>query len=132
MKTESISVEEPVSFADEDIKPTSTTLQFGDGEIDKVYGDMQRQKDTQKESLRLNGKGKLVMVLYALAVTVILALIVLNTGVLTSLKSERLSKESVVSSLSAEVQSIEVENAYFYSEEYVGPIAEQLGMVKGN
>ena len=123
---------EEKSFSDEDLMPTSTTLQFGDGEVDKVFGDMQRQKEEQKNTYKLNGKGKLVLMLYTLAVTVILALIVLNTGVLTSLQGERMAKQEMVSSLFAEVEALEEKNAFFSTEEYVAPLAEELGMVKGN
>lgn len=117
-----------LSLTDDDIKPTSTTLQFGDGEVDKVFDDMQKQK----ESYRLNGKGKLVMVLYALAVTVILALIVINTGVLASLQGQKAEKQALAQQLSSQVQQLEEQNAYFSSEEFVALKAEELGMVKGN
>ena len=117
-----------LSLTDDDIKPTSTTLQFGDGEVDKVFDDMQKQK----ESYRLNGKGKLVMVLYALAVTVILALIVINTGVLASLQGQKAEKQALAQQLSSEVQQLEEQNAYFSSEDFVGEKAQELGMIKGN
>ena len=31
--------------SDDDIRPTSTTMQFGDGDVSNVYNDMQKQKD---------------------------------------------------------------------------------------
>ncbi len=115
----------PVAFSDEDIKPTTTTLQFGDGEVDKVYDDMQRQKESQKSSYRLNGKGKLVVVLYSLAVTVILALIVLNTGVLASLKSGNEAKARVIQDMASEYQTLTDKIESISSDEYVIDIAEK-------
>lgn len=123
--------ESPVAFSDEDIKPTTTTLQFGDGEVDKVYDDMQRQKESQKSSYRLNGAGKLVVVLYSLAVTVILALIILNTGVLASLRSGNEAKASVLDEKVAEYQMLSEKIDALSSNERVIDIAENdYGMIK--
>ena len=120
-----------VAFSDEDIKPTSTTLQFGDGEVEKVYSDMQRQKEAQKTSFALNGKGKLVVVLYSLAVTVILALIVLNTGVLASLKNGNAAKASLLNEKVAEYQVVSQSIDSISSNEYVIDVAENdYGMIK--
>ncbi len=131
-----VAVEEalsPVAFSDEDIKPTTTTLQFGDGEVDKVYSDMLRQKEEQKASYRLNGKGKLVVLLYSLAVTVILALIVLNTGVLASIKSANAQRATVLSEKVAQYQTVSDKIDAISSDEYVSGIAEKdYLMVKGN
>lgn len=123
----------PVAFSDEDIKPTSTTLQFGDGEVDKVYSDMQRQKEAQKASFSLNGKGKLVVVLYSLAVTVILALIILNTGVLASIRRGNEAKASVLREKVAEYQVVSQKIDSISSNDYVIEVAENdYGMIKGN
>ena len=123
--------ESPVAFSDEDIKPTTTTLQFGDGEVDKVYDDMQRQKEAQKSSYRLNGAGKLVVVLYSLAVTVILALIILNTGVLASIRSGNEAKASVLDEKVAEYQMLSEKIDALSSNERVIDIAENdYGMIK--
>ena len=121
-----------VAFSDEDIKPTSTTLQFGDGEVDKVYSDMQRQKEAQKASFSLNGKGKLVVVLYSLAVTVILALIILNTGVLASIRTGNEAKASVLREKVAEYQVVSQKIDSISSNDYVIDVAENdYGMIKG-
>ena len=75
------------AYSDEDIRPTTTTTQFIDGDP-QIFNDAAQSKEDQKVKYKLNAKGKLVVVLYALVVTVILALIVLNTGVLRSLATE--------------------------------------------
>ena len=122
-----------ITYVDEDIKPTSTTLQFGDGEVEKVYSDMQRQKEAQKASFSLNGKGKLVVVLYSLAVTVILALIILNTGVLATIKSGNQAKASILSDKVAEYQVVSQRIDAISSNDYVIDIAKNdYGMIKGN
>ena len=50
-------------FLDEDIKPTSTTLQFGDVSSDGIVKDLSRQKNQEKGSYKLSSKGKLLVVL---------------------------------------------------------------------
>lgn len=116
------------AYSDDDIRPTTTTTQFIDGDP-QVFNDAEKSKDVQKSTYRLNGKGKLVVVMYALVVTVILALIVLNTGVLRSLSKEVSAlEESYNAQLSALSQQSE-KIAEMSSAEHVIPMAEDLGMV---
>ena len=92
---------------DEDIKPTSTTLQFGDVGYQNVAKDLQRQKNEAKTSYSISSKGKLLIVLYSLAVTVIMALIMLNTGMIANLK---VSKQESVETLKKVVEEYNVAN----------------------
>ncbi len=110
-------------LTDEDIKPSSTTLQFGDASFQNVAKDLNRQKNESKTSYKLSSKGKLLIVLYSLAVTVILALIVLNTGVLASLKMD---KQANIETLNTTVNEYNVavdERVAFSSNENVIDIA---------
>lgn len=131
-QTETVSVEEAVALQDEDIRPTSTTMQFGDGDVDQMYKEMNRSEQETNVSYRLNGKGKLVVVLYALAVTVILALIVINTGVLASLSGTKEAKTAELNSKIEQYQVLKEQNDYMNSEEYIIQEIEKLDtMVKG-
>lgn len=115
----------------ENIKPTSTTLQFGDGQIDQVYGDMQRQKEEEQLSYHLNRKGKFVVALYSLAVAVIMALIVLNTGVLAGLRTSNQAKVDLLNQKVAEYNAINQEIESISSNDHVINVAENdLGMIK--
>lgn len=130
-------VEEVSSFldnsVDEDIRPSSTTMQFGDADLEQMYKEMNRASEQTSESYKLNTRGKIVVAIYAVIVTLIFALIVVNTGVLTVLSranevkaSELAEKQAELSSLTSEIESIS-------SNEYVLDIAQnELGMVKGN
>lgn len=115
------------NLSEDDIRPTSTTMQFGDGDISSVYNDMERSKESEGHGYKLNSKGKLVVALYALVVTVILALIVLNTGVLKALAAEvnalnanlaeksaiLAEREAVIEEISSDYHVIEMaENEY--------------------
>ena len=97
--TDSVQIMER-DFADEDIRPTSTTMQFGD-DIDSIRQEM-NQESAQKTSYRLNSKGKVALVLYSLVAMVILALIILNTGVLANLSNVKAAKVEQLSSLKQE------------------------------
>ncbi len=125
------SIEETVALQDEDIRPTSTTMQFGDGDVDQMYKEMNHTEHETTASYRLNGKGKLVVVLYALAVTVILALIIINTGVLASLSGNKEAKTAELNAKIEQYQTIKDQNDYISSEDYIVQKAEELGMVKG-
>lgn len=116
---------------EEDIRPTSTTMQFGDGDIDQIYKEMAHAKKREKE-YTLNAKGKFVIALYSLAVTIILALIVLNTGLLASLSGVKEAKAQTLSRLQSERYAIQQQIDEVSSSENVIKTAEDvLGMIKG-
>ena len=120
-----------VTATDDDIRPTTTTMQFGEGDAETVFDDMQRQKQEQSESYRLNGKGKLVVALYAIAVALILTLIVLNTGVLAVLTKNNAETVAKLSEKVAEYNSVVEEINAASAEEYIADIAENVfGMIK--
>ena len=117
------------SLQEEDIRPTGTTMQFGDIDIDQIRAEM-RTEEKEKRQYRLSGKGKMAIVLYALTVVVVLALIILNTGVLNSLNRQNLQSMSTVGQLEAEIASLntEIQN---YDDAFVSKTAEDWGMIKG-
>ena len=88
-------------YAEDDIRPTSTTMQFGD-DLDSIRQEMNKESANEKSSYRLNGKGKVALVLYSLVTMVILALIILNTGVLANLSNVKAAKAEQLSSLKQE------------------------------
>ncbi|MBE5733671.1 MAG: hypothetical protein E7347_01315 [Clostridiales bacterium] len=130
--SEQVAVEvetEKASLADEDIRPTSTTMQFGD-DID-IRKEMNRAQDKNEDGYYLNKKGKLVVTLYALVVTVILALIVMNTGVLASLSAKTDAKSAELSATVAKYEAIQSEIDAMTSPDYVIDVAQnQYGMIK--
>lgn len=119
------------SFADEDIRPTSTTMQFGD-DIDQIREEMHQAAVVEEHSsYRLNNKGKLVMVLYAIAVTVILALIILNTGVLASLSDTASAKSAELNAAIEEYNAVQTQIENISSSDYIIDVAENdYGMIK--
>ncbi len=115
---------------DEDIRPTSTTMQFGSIGADEIHNEMRSHEEA--DTVRtLNGKGKLAIVLYSLIVTVIMALIVLNTGVLSGLNRAKDASAAALSEKAATYQEIQAENDYLGSADRIGDYAENvLGMTR--
>lgn len=127
-----VDVVQATTNSDEDIRPTSTTMQFGDGDLDQMYKEM-NSKNTEKESYQLNAKGKLAVVLYSLAVAVILALIVLNTGVLAKLNNGNELRQAELNELVSYRASQQADIDSISNNDYVIDVAQnELGMVKGN
>lgn len=128
---EEVAVAEVKDFSDEDIRPTSTTMQFGD-DIDQIREEMRQASVIEDDtSYRLNNKGKLAVILYSLAVTIILALIVINTGVLASLNSSATAMTSELNSAMARYQEVQTEIESISNSNYIIDIAEnQYGMVR--
>lgn len=120
---------EATVHSDEDIRPTTTTTQFINGDP-QIFNDAQKSKEVVGNGYKLNGKGKLVIALYALVVTVILALIVLNTGVLRSLSKDIAALDATYKAQVSAVAEQQAEIAEISSDAYISEIAEnEYGMV---
>ena len=133
-QVEEQAVTEPAvkAVAEEDIRPTSTTMQFGD-DNGQIIQDLSRGETVAQEGYQLNKKGKIVVMLYALVVTVILALIVLNTGVLAKLSTQTQQKSEELAATVQQYNAIQADIDYMTSEEYVKDVAmNEYGMVQGN
>lgn len=119
-------------FLDEDIKPTSTTLQFGDINANGIVKDISRQQTEgrERESVRLSSKGRLVVVLYSLALTVILALIVINTGILARLGADRNSTITALNDTVTQYNAVVEERIAFSSNENVINEAYEYGIIE--
>lgn len=128
--TESNLVENIISnVSEEDIRPTSTTMQFGE-DIDSIREEMNMTKQKEEHSYRLNNKGKVVVVLYSLIVAVVMALIVLNTGVLSNLSNESALRSAELNEAMTKYTQIQTEIDYMSSEEYIDGKALEIGMQK--
>ena len=123
--------EVPVATAEEDIRPTSTTMQFGDDDVQTFYNDAEKEDEIRKEGFKLNLKGKIMIALYAIAVTVVLALIIINSGVLMALKQSAASKSAELNSLSGEYNRVVDDIRSVSGDDYISSVAEnELGMIK--
>lgn len=115
-------------FANEDITPTSTTMQFGDDNVDV-------RKDAkgiaEEKNYTMNAKGKVAVICYTVCVAVIMALIIINTAVLSALYSSNSTKSNELANLTEEYQQTYATIQEISSDSYVLNVAEnQFGMTK--
>ena len=117
----------PVAEAqDEDIRPTTTTMQFGDADVNQMFNELREHEQTEKKT---SAKTKFIVALYALAVTVIFALIIINTGVLSVIKSKSELKQAELDNAIAEYNAVSDELAA-HGDDYVIDVAvNELGMI---
>ncbi len=124
--------QEVSNFADEDIRPTSTTMQFGD-EIEQIREEMKKSEVIEESAYHLNAKGKVAVILYSLVVTVILALIVLNTGILATFTSREKAISASLNEKVVEYNQVMSNVENISSPDYIIDVAQnQYGMVNGN
>ena len=83
----------------------------------------------ETKTAAVSGKTKFALVLYAIAVTVILALIIINTGVLSLINGKSQLKESELNGVISEYSQISEELAQ-HGDDYVESVATELGMIK--
>ena len=127
--TEQVADSAALQENEEDIRPSSTTMQFGDGDLDQMYSEMGREKD--RETYEINGKGKAVLFVYSIVVAIILALIVLNTGVLANIRSRMEVKQAELGILAKTYQDKQDYIDSISDNDYVIRLAEgTYGMIK--
>lgn len=131
MQAEEVKEETVVAVADEDFRPTSTTMQFGDDNIDEIREEMKQSEHSEVATYHLNSKGKVVVLLYSLVVTVILALIVLNTGLLARLGTESNKAYAEYATAVNEYNAVMTNIENISSPDYIINVAQNdYGMVK--
>lgn len=114
---------------EDDLRPTFTTMQFGDVDVDTIRSEMKNDTE-EKKHYRLTGKGKIAVILYALTVVVVMALIILNTGIISSLNRSNAESFATLTEKRAEYQMLSSEIDSISSNEYVIDKATEMGMVQ--
>ena len=107
-------------------------MQFGDDNLEQIREDMKATVVDEQISYHLNTKGKLTVILYSLVVTVILALIVLNTGVLSRLSAQENAMLNSVNEKVMEYNALMSQIDSISSPDYIINAAVNLGMSSGN
>ena len=121
-------VVEETACLDEDIRPTSTTMQFGDDADVDIRNEVQSTKTEEKQSVKLSFKGKLIIALYSVVVTLIFALVVVNTTLLGRVRNDIAMKQAQLSQIQTEYQASEERLEELF--EQVPEKAEEMGMIK--
>ena len=106
-----------VSLANDDLTPTVETMKFqGKDNAEEFYNN---SIEEGAFSFKLNKRGKMLIAVYSIAVALILALIVLNTGVINAIQLRLDEKAEKVASLETEYAQILEEVDVVTSDEYV-------------
>ena len=113
---------------DEDIRPTSTTMQFGDDADVDIRNEVASVKTEEKQSVKLSFKGKLIIALYSVVVALVFALIVINTTMLGRVRNDISAKQVELARLESQYQASEERLEELF--EQVPEKAEELGMIK--
>ena len=129
-------VDEAKVMSDEDLMPTSTTLQFGDGQADVILNDLRKETEVKAVSntqskYRLSASGKVLVTLYAIVVATIIALIVVNTSILSGLRTTVANKQAVLNGVMTEYAEASARLDEISSDQHVIDIVEnEYNMVK--
>lgn len=115
---------------DEDIRPSVTTMQFGDIDIDEVRAEMKSNQEVKSKYI-LSSKGKVAIILFSLFVVTLLALIIINSRALSSYEMGIAKAEAELNSSVAQYNALVEDIGEISSNEYVGKMAEEMGMIKG-
>lgn len=113
----------------QDLQPSSTTMQFAENNMQELYGDMKNDEKLEK-GFHLTTKHKVMIAIYSVVVTIIMSLIILNTTVLSNLGNKVEQKAAQVAELKAQYQTLKEDIADISSDEYIIGKAEEMGMIK--
>ena len=127
---EKLNTKAPSNGADEDLVPSSTTMQFESYDDNDIYEEVHSKNETDlQKKYKINTK--VLIAVYALVVATILSLIVINSRMLKSLDSSISGYASQVTELTEEYAKVNEELDYVKSDDVIIEKAEAFGMVKG-
>ncbi|MBQ7408071.1 MAG: hypothetical protein IJW13_02210 [Clostridia bacterium] len=123
----------PVRHYDDDLFPTTTTMQFGGKDRSYIYEDLNEREsvaeDEEEASYKINTKGKIMIAVYALVVLTIFTLIIMNTRLIKNMNASISEQEARIEALMEENQELMNEYEFVQSDEEVIRRAEEMGMV---
>ena len=105
-------------------------MQFIEQDNLQAAENMKKASSVAVHKAQVNSGKRFLMVLYSLAITVILALIVLNTGVLASLNKNNVAKQAELNGIFTEYNQKLNDIDSITNNDYVVEWAEQNGMAK--
>ena len=121
----------PLKEVDEDLIPSSTTMQFESDEDNDIYEEVRPKNETDlQKKYKINTKGKVLIAVYALVIATILSLIVINSRMLRSLDNSISGYTGKITELTEQYTNVNAELDYVKSDEVIIEKAEAMGMVK--
>ncbi len=124
-------VKAPLKEVDENLMPSSTTMQFESNEDNDIYEEVRPKNETDlQKKYKINTKGKVLIAVYALVIATILSLIVINSRMLKSLDNSISGYAGKITELTEQYTNVNAELDYVKSDEVIIEKAEAMGMVK--
>lgn len=126
-------VEAPKVVDEEDLKPSSTTMQFETNAENDVYEDLaafNREEKQESEAYGISGKGKILIAVYSIIVALILSLVVINSRMLKNLDGSISAYSQKVDALGETLTRVTEEYDSIMSEEAIDAWAKEHGMSK--
>lgn len=129
-------VQDVTYYDEEDITPTMKTMNLkknrGDLRADSALFDTARFEEDEEEntSFKLTTRGKTLIAVYAIAVVVLFAVIILNTTVLRSMNNRVESLQEEIQVMQNENQQLAERLEFVQSQEEIVRRAEAMGMIK--
>lgn len=115
----------------EDLRPTSTTMQFESAEENDLYEDLNYKKVSKKEeNFSISSKGKMLIAIYSAVVLLILSLIIINARMLKSLDGSLSTRSERVNELQKTYERVSDEYSAVMSDEAIDAWAKEHGMQK--
>ncbi len=119
---------------DEDLTPSSTTMQFGSLEDNDFYEELfinNKKPVVHKEKKGLSTTAKILMLVYLVAIRVIVGLIISQSQSLKTVESSIDEYSMKINSLSTEYSEVADEVNLLRSDEVINYKASEMGMIQG-
>ena len=125
------SVAAPRVEESEDLRPSSTTMQFESAEDSDLYEDLNYKRESKtEENFRISSKGKMLIAIYSAVVILILSLIIINARMLKSLDGSLSTRNERVNELQKIYERVSDDYSDAMSDEAIDAWAKENGMQK--
>lgn len=125
------SVAAPSVEESEDLRPSSTTMQFESAEDSDLYEDLNYKRESKtEENFRISSKGKMLIAIYYAVVILIFSLIIINARMLKSLDGSLSTRNERVNELQKTYERVSGDYSDAMSDEAIDAWAKENGIQK--
>ena len=121
--------QQPAEVVDEDVYPSVTTMQFKNAGVNPLEDFRADEGVETDKRYKITTKGKIIVAVYALVISIVLLLIVLNTRLLKNMNAQITYQQSQITQLTEYNQALSDRLEYVMSDEVIGQKADMLGMM---
>ena len=121
--------QQPAEVIDEDVYPSVTTMQYKKGGVNPLEDFRPEDGEETDKRYKITTKGKIIVAVYALVLSIVLLLIVLNTSLLKNMNAQISYQQSQITQLTEYNQALTNRLEYVMSDEVIEQKADMLGMM---